>query len=73
MLPTLYFLTVRKCPYDGDLEWAVFERHMCQEKGCIKTDEELVGWFETKEEAITCAENYQDKLIEGIVDSIEVE
>ncbi len=68
MLPILYFLTVEKCKY----EWAIFEQHMCQEKGCFKTDKELVGWFETKEEAIKCAENYESKLIEGVVDSIEV-
>ena len=67
-LPTLYFLTVEDC---GD-EWAIFEQHMCQEKGCFKTDEQLVGWFETKEEAIECAETYESKLIEGVVDSIEV-
>lgn len=67
-LPTLYFLTVQKCPY----EWAVFEQHKCQQKGCILTDKQLVGWFETKEEALNCAYNYHERLIEGFVESIEV-
>ena len=69
-LPTLYFLTVEDC---GD-EWAIFEQHMCQEKGCFKTDKELVGWFETKAEALHCCADYENKhLLDGIVVSIEVE
>lgn len=70
MSPTLYFLTVKEC---GD-EWAVFEQHCCQEPGCFKTDEALVGWFETKEEALICCAEYEtQRLIEGKVVSIEVE
>ena len=67
--PQLYFLTVRHC---GD-EWAIFAPHMCQEKGCFKTDEQLVGWFETKTEALHNCADFEDKLIEGKVINIEVE
>jgi len=67
-LPTLYFLTVQKCPND----WALYEQHQCQEKGCFKTDKQLVGWFETKIAALYAAENYHERLIEGVVESIEV-
>ena len=66
MSPTLYFLEVI---YTGN-EWAIFEQHMCQEKGCFKTDKELVGWFETKKEALHCCADYEDKLIEGKVANI---
>ena len=65
-LPTIYFLTVKECPN----EWAIFEKHRCQEKGCFFTNEQLLGWFETKEEAIKCAENWEP--LEGIVKDIEV-
>ena len=65
-LPTIYFLTVKECPR----EWAIFEQHRCQEKGCFWTEPQLLGWFETKEEAVECAENW--KPLEGIVKDIEV-
>ena len=65
-LPTIYFLTVEDCTE----EWAIFETHQCQEKGCFRTEPRLIGWFETKEEALNCARNW--KPLEGIVQSIEV-
>ena len=69
-LPTLYFLTVKLC----NDEWAIFEEHCCQERGCFKTNPKLIGWFETKTEALHCCADYEDKhLIEGKVISIEVE
>ena len=68
MLPTLYFLSVR---YWGNGDWAIFERHRGQEKGCFLTDEQLLSWARSKEEAVEIAENF--KPLEGEVAEIEVE
>lgn len=67
-LPTLYFLTIRYC---GNGDWGIFEQHQCQEKGCFKTDEKLIGWGETKEQALELAKEWRP--FEGIVEAIEVE
>ena len=68
MLPTLYFLTIRNC---GNGDWGIFETHCGQEKGCFETEEQLIGWGASEEEAVKIAENW--KPIEGIVNSIGVE
>ena len=46
--PTLYFLTVYERITGG---YEVWEQHMCQEKGCIKTQPEFVEYVSTAEEA----------------------
>ena len=66
--PTLYFLKISYC---GNGDWGIFETHRCQEKGCIMSEENLLGWAETQEAAIKIAEEW--KPLEGIVDSIEIE
>jgi hypothetical protein len=67
-LPTLYFLTIRYC---GNGDWGIFETHCGQEKGCIMSNESLLGWAETEGEAVKIAENWEP--LEGVVDSIGVE
>ena len=37
--PTLYFL---KCTQRSTGEYEIWEQHMCQEKGCIKTEPQFV-------------------------------
>lgn len=68
-LPTLYYLFFKRNPHN---EYDVYEAHKCQEKGCIMTADQFVN---------TClpgkvqefVEEYQENLVEGIVENVEVE
>lgn len=67
--PTLYYLIFeRNCCGEYD----VFERHTCQEKGCIMTEKQPVTTC-LPGEIDKFVKNYEENLIEGIVDGIEVE
>ena len=69
MLPTLYYLIFKRNDFG---EYDVYEQHTCQEIGCVKTTETYIT---------TClpghidkfVEEYQENLIEGEVDGVEIE
>lgn len=68
-LPTLYYLIFkRNCCNEYD----VFEQHTYQEKGCIMSDETYITTC-LPGEIDKFVKNYEENLIEGIVDGIEVE
>lgn len=69
MLPTLYKLIFKKNNV-GDFD--VYEQHRCQDKGCFWTDPEYVGETCVKGHIDEFVNDYENKLIEGIVDEVEV-
>jgi hypothetical protein len=69
--PTLYFLTVEeRWGAEGTL-YFISEQHMCQERGCVKTEpEHLTICFSehSTKEYIKC---FESDLIEGVVEGVE--
>ena len=59
-LPTLYFLTVKWYRYT----YEIYEQHQCQEKGCFKTDEELIHTVDIRSGNIRKAQDEVSKFIE---------
>ena len=67
--PTLYrLLFKRNCCNEYD----VSEQHRCQDKGCFWTDEQFIDTCIPGNEA-KFVEEYNNNLIEGIVDEVEIE
>lgn len=72
---TLYFLTVTE-------EWAassegkiylISERHMCQEKGCVKSDKQHLKICFSEQEVNVYLKKFKNSLLEGILESVEWE
>ena len=60
--PTLYFLriTERHSPSkEGEVNYEVWEQHMCQEKGCFKTQPEVVAFCFRKSEVEELIEDWK--------------
>ena len=68
--PTLYRLIFK----NNDLgDYDVYEQHRCQERGCVWTDEEYTGNTCTPGHIDEFINEYQDNLLEGIIDEVVVE
>ena len=70
MAPTLYRLIFKKNIIG---EYDVYEQHRCQDKGCFWTDQEYTGNTCLPGHIDTFVNEYENNLIEGIVDEVEVE
>ena len=66
--PTLYFLNITES-YLGGFE--IWEQHKCQEKGCFKTEPELVDFKETEDEVRAFIADFENKLLEGKLEDVE--
>jgi len=68
--PTLYRLIFKRNDIN---EYDVYEQHRCQEKGCFWTDPEYTGNTCLPGHIDEFVDEYQDNLLEGIIDEVEVE
>ena len=70
MAPTLYRLIFKRNVIN---EFDVYEQHRCQDKGCFWTDPEYTGNTCLHGQIDKFVDEYENNLIEGIVDEVEVE
>lgn len=68
--PTLYRLIFKKNTIG---EYDVYEQHRCQEKGCFWTDEQYTGNVISPGHIDEFVDEYEDNLLEGLVDEVVVE
>ena len=69
--PTLYFLKVTE-RITGTYE--IWEQHMCQEKGCVKTEPNFVDYARTKSEALAIVNDWEiNPPLNSIVEDVEWE
>ena len=69
MASTLYRLIFKKNIIG---EFDVYEQHRCQEQGCFWTDPEYTGNTCLPGKIDEFVEEYNNNLIEGIIDEVEV-
>ena len=68
--PTLYFLEVKEHWSVNGTIFIISEQHMCQEKGCIKTEPEHLSICFSEEDAQNYIDEVEANLLEGIVDGV---
>ena len=60
--PTLYFLRIHEVHVpsrEGEVNYEVWEQHMCQEPGCFKSQPQLVSFCFKKEEVEALIEDWK--------------
>ena len=69
--PTLYFLKVTERITGG---FEIWEQHMCQEKGCFKTEPKFIDFVRTEDEALTIVNDWElNPPLGGVVKDVDWE
>lgn len=69
--PTLYFLEISQRPTG---EYEVWERHRCQERGCVFTDYQFVDLVQTKSQVQAIIDDWRiNPPLDGVLEDVSWE